>query len=726
MKAARIALACAAIAAVSFAHVRLLNPSNSFELHWGIPANIPIVINATGSGDVTDGSHLPALQSAIRTWNEASGSAARLVENQNPGQRARTDWQSDDIHLVYFDENDSSGYFPYGTGIVAITPVWFTNSGVISDADVLFNGQDFDFTTSGVPGCFDIQDVGTHEIGHLLGLDHSGWAGATMYPYVDPTVVLHRSLSQDDVCGLRDAYPSTQFGSISGVIRRTNDSYVAGAHVVAVGRDGRPYGSDLTTPLGAFRIHGLPADRYALYATPLDAPVSGSNLAAGHTVQTDFRTTALGSFTVPGTGDVAIGSRTVLGDASLSLGRNTDTFPVRCIAGTTHTVTLRGTGLTSGCTLAASDESIVIGTPSWSSTLVSFPVTVLAGEASGHSDLTVTNSSGERSTLVAGLEITPPDPVVDTVSPPQGSIHGGTVLTITGSSFRAGACVVIGLRTYVDGVAGGCVVESPTSIRLTTVAAPIGSYDVVVVDRTGVEGRSAGAYTFSTQPAIDSVFPLAGSAAGGTPLVLRGTDFAAGCTVTINGVVQTAVELLSDTRIAVTTGPGVPGGPYAIDVHNPDGQTASALYSYTNAPDPLISVLEPSTGTEQGGDVVLVHGANFTASSLVRFGADGDSGSGGAVAQEIELIDASTLRVVTPACSSGPRTVVVLDTATNQGAVAASAFTFMSSGGGGGGCSMGPIVASEPPSAGASGWFALVCAFAWLVLRARRSKHAPA
>jgi hypothetical protein len=715
-----LALPLAVLATGAWAHVRLRNSGNGYELHWGLPASIPITINVTGTSNVPGSGHFPALQNAIRTWNEAPGSKARLVEVTSASERARTDWWSDDVHLVMFDEVNASGYFPIGTGIVAITPVWFTNSGAISDADVLFNGRDFDFTTSGVPLRFDIQDVATHELGHLLGLDHSGWAGATMYPYVDPTVILHRSLSQDDVCGLRDAYPSTPFGSISGVIRRADDSFVAGAHVVARDGNGRPYASDLATMFGAFRIHGLPPGSYSLHASPLDQPVSGANLTSNHTVHTDFQSTPLGTVVVPDVEDVAIGSRTVYGDAALSLGRSSDVFPVRCVSGATRVVTIRGSALSSTCTLSASDPSIVLGAPAWGASMVQVPVTVPAGTPSGHFDLTVTNAAGDRATLVSGLEITPPDPVITSVTPGSASVHGGTELEITGANFRPGSRVVIGLWTYVDGVS--CTVESASTIRLVTAETQVGPCHVVVMDGSGIEGRAANAVTFGAQPAIESVFPLAGSAAGGTPLVLRGVDFLEGCTVTIDGVVQTSIVSATESRIEIDTGPGVPGGPYTVEIRNPGGETATSLFSYAAAPDPVVTLLEPAGGSRDGGESVIVRGANFTASTVVRFGVNADTGAGGVLAQEVELVDAFTLRVVTPATDGGPSNVIVLDEATGQAAVLPSGFTFESSGGGGG-CSLGTFAPSEPPSRGASGWLAVACAFAWLVFRAERSKR---
>ena len=56
-----------------------------------------------------------------------------------------------------------------------------------------------------------------------------------MYPYVDPSVILHRSLALDDVRGLRDAYPAQGFATISGTIRRVSDnSLVLGVILILV------------------------------------------------------------------------------------------------------------------------------------------------------------------------------------------------------------------------------------------------------------------------------------------------------------------------------------------------------------------------------------------------------------------------------------------------------------------------------------------------------------
>ena len=157
--------------------------------------------------------------------------------------------------MMLFDENNSSGFFPSGSGIVAVTPLTFFTTGQIIDADVLFNGSDFKFTTSSESFSFDVQDVATHELGHLLGLDHSGCAGSTMYPYVDPSVILHRSLSADEVRGIESAYPVSQMGSIKGSVRRAGPgTVVKGAWVGARDAQGRLVAGALSNKIGRAHV----------------------------------------------------------------------------------------------------------------------------------------------------------------------------------------------------------------------------------------------------------------------------------------------------------------------------------------------------------------------------------------------------------------------------------------------------------------------------------------
>lgn len=720
-RVASFVLACAWFATPAVAHIRLQHPSNGNKLFWSAETNISIVINSTGSDDITDGSHTTANRNAIAAWNGVVGSTAHLTENTSTVQRARSDWAADDIHLMLFDEDDSSGFFPLGSGTVALTPVWFSGSGAISDADVIFNGRGFDFTTKADPGHFDVQDVATHELGHLLGLDHSGWASATMYPYVDPTVILHRSLSSDDEAGMRDAYPTQAYAVIAGtILRLSDDSTVAGAQVVARDATGRPIGSALANDNGDFQLRSLASANYDLLATPLEQPVSSGNLGGGHSIDIDFQSTSLGNFSAVAGQTLQAGDLHVNADSTLRLGHAGDGYPLRCPVGATVSRSVRGVGLIAGCTLTASDPTIVITPTSWDTTQVTFDVTVPPATPFGLVDLTVTNLGGDESLLVAPLEITPDEPTVTNVVPAIGSRAGGTSLTITGTGFRSGARVVLGPNIHADAAVGGCVVVSSTTITLTTAAMPVGVYDLVVIDPSGLEGRGTNAFHTAALPVLTSTFPSAGSASGGTRVVLRGSDFDAAAVVRIDGVLQTQVDFVDDTRLEVTTNAGVVGGPYVLEIENPDSSTASSAFTYVLPADPVFTSIDPDSGTASGGDTVVVHGGNFTPTTTVAFGSDEATGQGGTVAATVTFVDANTLEVVTPSHGSGAHSVLIADTSTGQALVTSAAFTFESSGGGGGGCSVAPYSGPREDHVGSMWWFA--AAFGWLVVSARKKR----
>ncbi len=711
------------------AHIRLLNPSNGNVLRWSSPSNVGIVINSTGSDDIADGSHETALRLAIQEWNAAPGTTANLLEDSSVASQARTDWMQDDIHLIYFDETNSTGFFPVGSSTVALTPIWFYGTGVIQDADVLFNGSGHSFTTALAPGRFDVEDVGTHELGHLLGLDHTGWAGGTMYPYVDETVILHRSLAQDEINGLRDAYPAATFGRITGKIERASDmTAVSGAHVVAVDANGRTAASIVSIPNGTFILRGLEPGTYTVYARPLDFPVGEGNLGSGYSggIDTDFEPTIYGSTaTITSTETIALGTLMVGADTTFSLGTASDRFPLRVIEGQSQTVVLHGTGLFTGSMLEASDPDLLLGVPTWFGTQVSVSVTVPAGEPRGHVDLTATNAQGRISILPAALEVTPPTPGVTSVAPGIGSRNGGTFVTLTGSEFGSGARVVIGDQIYTDGVSA-TVVDGST-ITLTTTATVPGIHDVVVIDASGVEGRLVDGFTVPSEPSIRTVFPGAGDFLGGTEVVIAGEGFLEQLSVRIDGVDQGAVTVEPDgTEARFTTLGGPPGGPYLLELENPDGEIAALAFAYSAQPDPTIGGVDPAAGSRGGGTLVTVSGSNFTAAAQVFFGADPDTGEGGVQAPSVTFVDASTLQVQTPQHPKGMASVMVQDGTTGQGATLADAFTF--TGGGGGGCYTIPVSGPETPQKVLEGawWLAALLLVLWMRARRAGTAQAPA
>ena len=714
---ASAAFVLAALAALVPAHVRLINPESGKNLRWTSPSAISIVIQADGSDDIPDGSHTTAIRAAIAAWNAASGTTAHLVEDTNPAQRARTDWENDGVHLVMFDEDDSSGYFPNGSGIVALTPVWFTSGGAITDADVLFNGKGFQFTTSGVSGRYDVQDVATHELGHLLGLDHTPWAGGTMYPFVDPTVLLHRSLSQDELHGLREMYPSDARAKIHGALRHPNTRPVKGAQVVALDSAGRPCAGALSTVAGVWTLYGLDPGTYTLYAMPVDGPVSARHFGAGHTVQTNFRLTELGSATVAGTDDFDLGSTTVLDESALEFGYVMDEFPKRVVRGTLTTLTLHGSGLVAGSALACSDPTVLVTPLAWTGGSLQLRADVPADAPDGNLDLTVTNPAGESRTLVAGLEITPPDPQLATVLPAQGTDGGGTLVTILGANFRAGQQLVLGGEIYAVGETAGCDLVDANTLRFVTRASTPGTWDVVVIDPSGVEGRRANGFTFAHVPEVQSTFPAAGYAGGGTSVVLRGQDFEPGLAVRIDGLPQPQLELHGTTELVVTTLAGVPGGPYLLEVENPGGAIATSAFSYTAAPDPLLSELDPGGGPMSGGNTITIHGSNLAGTSTVLFGADAATGAGGTPAAALTVVDTNTLEVVAPAHAPGAQNLLVRNDATGQAVLLPHAYTFEGSGSGGG-CYVEPqLPPASPREVLAGAWW--LAALLLLVLRTR-------
>lgn len=110
-----------------------------------------------------------------------------------------TDWNTNVI--MFQDEG-----WPHASAALAITCVTMNlDTGEILDADIELNTPGFDFALPGDPHGADLRTVLTHEVGHVLGLDHPNIPGTVMHATYDHTTLIS-SLSDDDLAGICDIY----------------------------------------------------------------------------------------------------------------------------------------------------------------------------------------------------------------------------------------------------------------------------------------------------------------------------------------------------------------------------------------------------------------------------------------------------------------------------------------------------------------------------------------
>jgi hypothetical protein len=248
-----------------------------------------------------------ALANAFSLWQQGvvNGHAVPGMTNVTFSQGANTSVANpnanDCVNAVSFVPSAVS----FGTGTVALTftgtiagapPQNYQCNGLppmlqtvapyqIVDADIVFNPS-ISFTTASPapPGKFSLTALAAHEIGHFIGLDHSGIGHAVMYPYGDNSITDQASsLAWDDLAGAGYLYPGASFagstGAISGRITLAGAS-LFGAHVVVIEpQSGAAVADTLTAPDGSYRVVGIPPGNYKVLALPLAGTFSGANFS---------------------------------------------------------------------------------------------------------------------------------------------------------------------------------------------------------------------------------------------------------------------------------------------------------------------------------------------------------------------------------------------------------------------------------------------------------------
>jgi hypothetical protein len=242
-----------------------------------------------------------ALRRALQSWATVAGvqffEAASSVETISPPTAG------DGVNLISISSANASLF--ESSDAPARTRVFHDSGGAIVEADIALNPTT-QFSTDGTAGTYDLESTFAHEIGHLLGLEHSGVIGATMQPRqakngtYDRPAFSQRTLSDDDVTQARSLYGSTG-ASIAGRVT-TNISgrarSIFGAHFFAEDvASGRVVASSVSSASGQYRIDGLRAGVYRVFAQPLDGAVTARDIgASGKTFGLTDTTPAFRSF----------------------------------------------------------------------------------------------------------------------------------------------------------------------------------------------------------------------------------------------------------------------------------------------------------------------------------------------------------------------------------------------------------------------------------------------
>ena len=246
---------------------------------------------------------------------------------------------------------------------------------------------------------------------------------------------------------------------------------------------------------------------------------------------------------------------------------------------------------------------------------------------------------------------------IASVTPQQGLVSGGTQVTIDGFNF--GDAQGSGSVTF-GGTLATITSWANDEIVCTTPAHDAGTVDVVVTNDEGDVYTKEAAFSYVGQPGITSIFPGGGLIAGGTPVIIEGTNFGSshepsggvtfdGLAATITSWTNTLIECVNPAHaegwvdVAVTEGFGLfsateTNGFYYIDIEPPD-----------------ITAVSPTGGTTVGGTTVTVTGSNFGA----------EQGSGGVyfdrIASTVTSWSDTEIVCLTPAHAEGLVDVAVME-----------------------------------------------------------------
>jgi hypothetical protein len=189
--------------------VAIALPYSYSGIHWyNPPPPVHYKINQNGTPDCAN--EFVMMDNGHQAWTDVASSFFEYIYDGTTPLMPAPAWGSPQT-----DGNNVSGWVESGWGAssstIAVNIVWYypgPNNIIESDQD--FNGQNFNWSDSGLAGQMDVWNISSHESGHGLMLgDLYGPADTqkTMFGYSNAGETLKRDLASDDIAGCQYIYP---------------------------------------------------------------------------------------------------------------------------------------------------------------------------------------------------------------------------------------------------------------------------------------------------------------------------------------------------------------------------------------------------------------------------------------------------------------------------------------------------------------------------------------
>ncbi len=261
-------------------------------------------------------------------------------------------------------------------------------------------------------------------------------------------------------------------------------------------------------------------------------------------------------------------------------------------------------------------------------------VTIPPGHYTGYKDVTVLNPDTANHTVINGFYYGNPTihPEITGIDPGEGTVDGGTVVTLYGSSFWEEIRVFFGgyEATNVTVSGNGDMLQATTpAYYISGQGVKSEKVDVTVVNYNGGSDTLEDGFTYmipDSVPLITGIEPGWGSTAGEDTVTVFGRDFQLELKdgeisrlpeVYFGGVKAVSVRWDSHNRLTVIT-PAYPNaGSVDVTVINPDAgiYTARDAFEYRRS-SPGITSVTPDRGSRLGGQEITIKGSGFVKGDL--------------------------------------------------------------------------------------------------------------